>query len=54
MSIGHQDVVKQLIREYQSLNGIDVQVFNTPPTPLEFARIVKANRPVVFNSTNNI
>jgi hypothetical protein len=51
MSITHRDVMIQLIREYQSLNDTSVD-YRSSPTALEFSRIVRSNRPVVFTSTS--
>lgn len=51
MSITHRDVMIQLIREYQSLNDTGVD-YRSSPTALEFSRIVRSNRPVVFTSTS--
>jgi len=50
MSINHKDVILQLIRDYQSFHTLDVEHLNSPPTALEFSRIVARNRPVVFDS----
>src|ERR1700738_3359926 len=47
MSVG-QNVMIQLIREYQELNDGHIEYRNSPPTALEFSRIVRSNRPVVF------
>jgi len=51
MSVGHRDVMLQLIREYQSLNSPHVEYRDSSPTPLEFSRILRSNRPVVFKSS---
>jgi hypothetical protein len=48
MSPSHYDVMLNLVREYQSLNGVQVEYRDSPPTALEFLRIVHSNRPVVF------
>jgi peptidyl-lysine (3S)-dioxygenase / protease len=53
MSITHKDVLLQLIREYQSFHGDHVEYLSSPPTALEFSRIVSRNRPVVIRSTFN-
>ena len=50
MSISHKDVILQLMRDYQSFHALDVEHLNSPPTALEFSRIVARNRPVVFDS----
>jgi hypothetical protein len=47
MSIGHRDVMIQLVHEYQSLNDAHIE-YRHCPTALDFSRIVKSNRPVVF------
>jgi hypothetical protein len=52
MTSGHQDVILQLIREYQALNASEIEYRNSSPTPLEFSRIVRSNRPVVFKSSH--
>jgi hypothetical protein len=52
MSITHKDVLLQLIREYQSFHGDQVEYLSAPPTALEFSRIVSRNRPVVIRSTS--
>lgn len=50
MSITHRDVMLQLIREYQSLNNPQIECRDSPPSALEFSRILMSNRPVVFKS----
>jgi hypothetical protein len=50
MSITYCNVILQLIREYQALNAPSVEYRNSPPTALEFSRILNSNRPVVFKS----
>jgi len=50
MPVGHVDVMLQLIRDYQSLNSPIVESFDQSPTSLEFSRILRSNRPVVFRS----
>jgi hypothetical protein len=50
MSIDHRDVMLQLIREYQSFNLSQIEYRDSPPTALEFSRVLRSNRPVVFRS----
>lgn len=50
MSINHRDVILQLVREYQSFNLSQIEYRDSPPTALEFSRILRSNRPVVFRS----
>ncbi|KAJ3040193.1 JmjC domain-containing protein 7 [Rhizophlyctis rosea] len=38
----------QLAKDARDLVGTEIMRFPAPPTPLEFMRIVAANRPVVF------
>ena len=49
-AICHAELLKHLYQEYRSLNPPDVEYRNGTPSPLEFARIVRSNRPVVFKS----
>lgn len=48
MSIDHRDVILQLIRDYQSLNSAQVEYRDSSPTALQFSRILRSNRPIVF------
>jgi hypothetical protein len=50
MSASHQDVLLQLIRDYQSFNSHEIEYRNVPPSAVEFSRFVRSNRPVVFKS----
>ncbi|KAF9075806.1 Clavaminate synthase-like protein [Rhodocollybia butyracea] len=40
-----------LSREYHDLNGNHIEVLETPPTALEFARSVKISRPIVIKTS---
>lgn len=53
MRSSHYDVILSLVREYQSLNGIQIEYRDFPPTALEFSRILRSNRPVVFKGRNS-
>jgi hypothetical protein len=51
MPVDHRDVIIQLIREYQSLGLSQVEYFDGPPSALQFSRILRANRPVIFKGS---
>ncbi|BGP15044.1 hypothetical protein JCM10213v2_002999 [Rhodosporidiobolus nylandii] len=46
--------LRKLVRDYQSLNGSQVDELSAAPTPLEFSRFVAANRPVVVRGAGEI
>jgi hypothetical protein len=50
MTVSHQDVALQLIRDYQSFNSHSIECCIVPPTALEFSRYVRSNRPIVIKS----
>ena len=52
MSIHYRDIIFHLIREYRSLNSSEIEYREGTPSALEFARIVRTNRPLVFRGLN--
>jgi hypothetical protein len=50
MSASHQDILLQLIRDYQSFNSPEIEYRNVSPSAVEFSRFVRSNRSVVFRS----
>jgi jumonji domain-containing protein 7 len=45
--MSYRQVTTRLVREYQELNDSQVE-YRDKPTALDFSRIVRSNRPVVF------
>ncbi|VDC07316.1 unnamed protein product [Peniophora sp. CBMAI 1063] len=46
----HWAVLKYLSAEYYDMNGNHFVTLDSPPTPVEFARLVQISRPVLINS----